>query len=277
MRDAARAGRPLLLGPDVATQRPEGAAPIAGALRHAAHELVATARAIVDAGAELVLAPTTHTTAPALHRPGQAYRAAALTATAVDLTRDAVFAARTAAAVLGAIDADAGGKARQESRTHVERLVTSAIDGVLLHARDLEATLDLLRTSAEHGVPALVELPPADARRFAAALSTLAASPAVAVLVVRSADVGLLRDALAPLRAQAEASEGRLTLGARLVTAGDPVQAQREAAAAWQELAALGTCVLGVDGPASLAALRALAELVRGDRLSLPAATTRDR
>ncbi|MEO7097333.1 MAG: homocysteine S-methyltransferase family protein, partial [Polyangiales bacterium] len=150
--------RPLLLGPSPLDVFEGGQGALVEALRRAADAVIGVQRRIVDAGADLLVAPTAGTTAPALHQTGQAYRAAALTAAAVDLTRDAAFAARTHAGVLGEVVASSSARGRAEARTHVERLATSAIDGVLVWGDDPEGLLDVVRAAAAHGLPALMEI-----------------------------------------------------------------------------------------------------------------------
>jgi len=252
LRGVASAGRPLLLSPSVVAS--------GGALRGAADALVAAQRAIVEAGVDLVVAPTSETTAPALHRSGQAYRAAALTAAAIDLSRDAIFAARRSAWVLGEIDADAGPKAMAEARTHVERLATSAVDGMLVRARDPEATSAIVRGAQAHALPVVVELA-VDA--IGSIVSSDLAPPAV--LLVRGEDVPRLRGALAAIRTITP----NFLLGMRLVVPDDRDRAQVFVAEAWDEIAHEGLAVLGVDGAHAGLATRALVDLVRADRLSL--------
>ena len=295
----------MLLGPsplDIV----DGAGPIAlvESLRRAADSVIALQRRIVDAGAELVVAPTAETTAPALHQSGQAYRAAALTAAAVDLTRDAAFAARTHAAVIGEVVATGGALARIDARTHVERLATSAIDAVLVWGDDPEGLLDVVRAAAAHGLPTLIQIAlateggprgddPIAALERAGVLGALAgveaAAPTILVLTTTAAatttvgnattELDLACAALARLRAR----HPRLSLGARLSIgththgANDPEKqaaTQLAAAAAWGALAAFGLSVLGVRGPTSLTVLPVLADLVSAERASLPGPPT---
>ncbi len=246
--------RPLLLGPSLEDVYPDD---LAVALRRAADSIVGLQRSIVDAGAELVVAPTAGTTAPALHATGQAYRAAALTAAAVDLTRDGVLAAGRSAAVLGEMRALPGNRARLEARTHVERLATSAIDGVLVLADDEAATRDIVAAASEHHLPTLVDI---DAARIAeiAAVSTASA------IVVRGDDPERIASAVEELRVRLPSTP----LGARFIA--PPHDAQLAAARAWGVLADLSLAIVGVSGNNALDALVALVDLARAPRASLP-------
>ena len=299
LRDRLRGGstRPMLLGPSpvdvVDGVLGSGPSALVDALRRAADAVIALQRRILDAGAELVVAPTAETTAPALHQSGQAYRAAALTAAAVDLTRDAAFAARTQAAVIGEVVASGGARARAEARTHVERLATSAIDAVLVWGDDPEGLLDVARAAAAHGLPTLLQIAVAseggplgadpvatlDRTGVLGALAGIEAA-APAVLVVTTAELELACATLTRLRTR----HPRLSLGVRLAIddghSNEPnepakqASAQLAAAAAWGALAPFGLSVIGVRGPSSLVVLPVLADLVSAERASLPGPPT---
>lgn len=246
--------RPLLLGPSLEDLYPDD---LAVALRRAADSIVGLQRSVVDAGAELVVAPTAGTTAPALHATGQAYRAAALTAAAVDLSRDGVLAAGRSAAVIGEVRALAGNRARLEARTHVERLATSAIDAVLVLADDESATRELVAAAGEHHLPTLIDV---DAARS----SELDASTAASAIVVRGDDPERIAAAIEELRARLPSTP----LGARFVA--PTHDAQLAVAAAWGVFAGLSLSIVGVSGNNALDALVALVDLARAPRASLP-------
>ena len=277
--------RPLMLGPSclellgsssLATSRSatseraggEGAhGAIAHAIRRAGHEVIAHQRRVVEAGADLIVAPTAATTAIALHASGQAYRAAALTAAAVDLTRDAVLAASARASVLGEVLLQAGARAHAEARVHLDRLATSAVDGLLFDCADAPtrdgALGELLAASAALGLAALVEI---DANEVDRIDGALVAAPHVALLL-RGGDPALLATAIARVRE----AHPRVILGARVVVSHrDDADAQLAAAAAWDTLAALGLAVVGVRGDGALAALRALGDLAGRPSLAPP-------
>ncbi len=271
------AQRPLLLGPpltDVHMSRPD----LASALRRAADAIVATQRAIVEAGADLVAAPTAGTTAPALHATGQAYRAAALTAAAVDLTRDAVFASGRDAAVVGEVLALAGQRARrgsEEARLHVERLATSAVDAILVMVEDVEIARDAVAAAIEHRLPVLVEV---ELARLAQTLGSLMAVTSGGALptaiVLRGDDAATLAEGVATARAVCPT---QVFVGARFVPRAQErgersreEDAQLAVAEAWSLLAPLGLAVLGLGGPAAMTALPALVDLVDAPRVSLP-------
>jgi len=259
---------PLLIGPgaaDVFEGEPgDEADPSSGvvrALRRAAHAIVEIQRQIVDAGADLVVAPTAATTAPSLHQSGQAYRAAALTAAAVDLTRDAVLASRRDSAVLGEIDAEGSQRSRAESRLHVERLATYEIDGILVRATDPTAGREVIDIAAGHGIPTLLEIDHTAAQKLVdASWSSL--------IIVRGPDGESIARALAVLSPRFPG----LPFGARIVrNETDPKKVQEAIATAWATLAALGLSVVGVGGRAGISALHALRDMTAGGATKLRA------
>jgi hypothetical protein len=273
LRERLRAvsNRPLVAGPAPADLFPDGPDGIVHALRRAAQDIVAAQREIVEAGADLVIAPTAQTTAPALHQSGQAYRAAALTAAAVDLTRDAVFASRASTSVIGEVEAAAGARARAESRVHVERLATSAIDGILVRVYDVEAATDIIRRASAHGLPTLVEVP----TDLVDVIAQELAAAAHAVLLIRGSDIAQIAAALERAHDKVPA----VLLGARVEVDGDGGSAQLAAATAWGTFSSMGLSVMGLCGRGSLAGLRALGDLATAERPSLEPAvpTIRDR
>lgn len=252
--------RPLLLGPSLRDVYPDD---LAVALRRSADAIIQVQRSIVEAGAELVVAPTAGTTAPALHATGQAYRAAAMTAAAVDLTRDGALAARRPALVLGEVPAVSGARARSEARTHVERLATSAVDGLLVLAEDTGATNAILDAAAAHRLPVLIEIE--------CALAPELTVQGTSVIVVRGEDPDRIAEALRELRARLPSTP----LGARIVAPQVTEElAQLAIAHAWETLTnsslAMTLAVIGVAGGAALTALPALADLTRAPRASIP-------
>lgn len=248
--------RPLILAPSLSDVYPDD---LPLALRRAPHTIVDMQRALVDAGAELGAAPTAGTTAPALLATGQAYRAAALTAAAVDLTRDAVLAAGRPAAVIGEVKASPGARARLEARTHVERLATAGIDGVLVLADDEATTRDIVDVAGEHRVPSVIEVDTTRVAEIAQALTMASA------IVLRSDDPRAIAWTVEDLRARLPSTP----LGARIVTAGE--DAQLSVARAWDALALLSLAIVGVAGEAAVRALPALVDLARAPRASMPA------
>lgn len=263
--EAPRA-RPLLLGPSLREVfGPDGAwgegeASLALALRRSADAIVDLQRAVVDAGVDIVVAPTAGTTAPALQATGQAYRAAALTAAAVDLTRDAVLAAGRPALVVGEVPALSGPRGRAEAHTHVERLLTSAIDGLLVLGDDLDSMREIVALAAEHRLPTVVEVAPAQVRGAAILGAT--------VVVVRGEDAEALDRALDAARQVSPA----LPIGARMLAPADAADregAQLAIAAAWSVLGTRPLAIVGVGGRAALGALPALADLSRVSRNSV--------
>jgi len=255
--------RPLLLGPSLLDVYPTSdhdedvAGALATALRRSADSIINLQRSVVDAGAELVVAPTAGTTAPALHATGQAYRAAALTAAAVDLSRDGVLAAGRPAAVIGEVPALEGSRARTEAFTHIERLATSAIDGVLILARDPQTTREVIERAAEHRLPMLIEI---DADR-AHTLPT--AMPAGSAIIVRGDDAETIASAIEGLRRASPTTP----IGARFIA--PEHEAQLAIARAWASFAELSLAVVGVAGHSALTALPALVDLSRAPRASV--------
>jgi hypothetical protein len=246
LRSKGAAERPLLVGPDVAPQLPH--TELVMALRRGAEEIVAAQRSIVEAGADAIVAPTSKTTAPALHRSGQAYRAAALTAAAIDLSRDAIFATRGRAWVLGEIDAEGAHKLRAEARTHIERLATSAVDGVLVRAIDADAAAEIARTALAHALAVVVEVEAADAERVASLL------PAGATLLVR----GDLESCTAAMD-RVRRDHADLSLGVRLSPPSHRVQTWTTSA--WDVVAQHAPVLVAFEGPGALDALRAVTTL----------------
>jgi hypothetical protein len=254
--------RPLLLGPSLLDVYPPGieddaAGALATALRRSADAIVSLQRSVVDAGAELIVAPTAGTTAPALHATGQAYRAAALTAAAVDLTRDGVLAAGRAAAVIGEVPALEGARARAEALTHIERLATSAIDGVLILADDPHTTRDVIDRAAEHRLPILVEI---DHNRTSTLTGPM---PQGLAIIVRGNDPEKIVNAIVALRRTSPTTP----IGARFIAPDN--DAQLAVARAWSLFAGLSLAVVGVGGHASLVGLPALVDLSRAPRASV--------
>lgn len=248
--------RPLLLGPSLSEIY---SGELSVALRRSADAIVDLQRGLVEAGADLVVAPTAGTTAPALHTTGQAYRAAALTAAAVDLTRDGALAGRRPASVLGEVPALSGSRAKLEARTHVERLVTSAVDGLLVVVSDTGAAHDIIDAASSHRLPTLIEVDHALAPEFAL--------PAASVIIVRGSDPHRIAAALSELHARLPSTP----LGARIVAPErDP---QLAVAGAWSIFAGLSLAVIGVGGAKALDALAALADLSRAPRESVPGAS----
>ena len=248
--------RPLLLGPSLSEIYHDD---LSVALRRAADAIVDLQRGVVEAGADLVVAPTAGTTAPALHATGQAYRAAALTAAAVDLTRDGALAARRPASVLGEVPARSGSRAKIEARTHVERLATSAVDGLLVLVDDTGAAQDILDAAASHRLPTLVEVDHALAPEIAQASAS--------VIIVRGSDPELVAAAIGALRVRFPSTP----LGARLLAPDrDP---QLAVAHAWAIFAELSLAIIGIGGAKALDALPALADLSRAPRASIPGAS----
>lgn len=251
LRGGGSGARTLILGPGATSVLADPGGLVA-ALRRAAAELVAAQRSIVEAGADLIIAPTAHTTAPALHVSGQAYRAAALTAAAVDLSRDGAYAAGRNAWVLGEVEAMAPTKARAEARTHVERLATSAVDGVLVRSRDHDAMIEVARVVQSHGLPAIVEVDPSGVEPIVAS----GVAPGSA-LVVRGSDVLEIRRALG----RARTIPWDFPLGVRLVAPHERDRVQVFVAEAWEHLAGEALALVGVDDGAALPALRAIVDL----------------
>jgi hypothetical protein len=254
--------RPLLLGPSLRDIYPVGpddedaAAALATALRRSADAIVNLQRSVVDAGAELIVAPTSGTTAPALHATGQAYRAAALTAAAVDLTRDGVLAAGRVAAIVGEVPALEGARARAEAFTHIERLATSAIDGLLVLAHDPQTTREVIDRATEHRLPALIEV---DHDR----LHLVSAVPRGSALVIRGDEPEKIVRAITEVRRTSPTT----AVGARLIAPN--VDAQLAIAHAWASFAELSLSMIGVAGSAALSALPALVDLSRAPRVSV--------
>lgn len=253
-------GAPMALGPSVRELLArELAVPedelVPHALRAAPELVVGAQRRAAEAGADLLFAPTAATSASALRTTGYAYRAAALTGTAVELTREASLASRRGAlapAVLGEIVLDGPhGRATTEAPTHLARLAVAGVDAIAIETtRDADPT-ELLAWTEEHALPTLVivrgPLPRALPRACAAILVEAAAEQVVGTVeeLRRSSDV---RHFGALVRFGDE----------------DDAAAQLSAQAAWGALAALDLDFLGARGPCARSAARALRELARG-------------
>jgi hypothetical protein len=246
---------PLVLGPSLVDVLQDDGETLANALRSRADAVIAAQRAVAAAGAEIVLAPTSCTTAPALHATGQAYRAAALTAVALDLSRDGVLAARSDAYVVGEVPAKASQRWENEAKTHVERLATATADGVLVHAESSKTTQLVVETARAHGLPTIVEVDAARLEEIGSALEDAAA------VVVRCAHVEEIAAALEAARRRCD------VVGARVMVSGD--NAQLVAAHAWGVMASLEVSFLAVGGSAALTTLPALVDLARAPRVTI--------
>jgi hypothetical protein len=246
---------PLVLGPSLVDVLQDDGETLANALRRRADAVIAAQRAVAAAGAEIVLAPTTCTTAPALHATGQAYRAAALTAVAIDLSRDGVLAARSDAYVVGEVPAKASQRWESEARTHVERLASAAADGVLVRAESATTTRVVAETARVLGLPAIVEVEAGRLDELGSALDEAAG------IVVRCAQVEEIAAAL-----EAARRHSRL-VGARVMVSGE--NAQLVAAHAWGVMASLEVSFLAVGGSAALTTLPALVDLARAPRVTI--------
>ncbi|MGZ3477107.1 MAG: hypothetical protein ACXWUG_26085 [Polyangiales bacterium] len=249
---AAPSGLPIVLGPSLAEVLQDDGEALAHALRRRADAVIATQRAVVEAGAEIILAPTACTTASALHATGQAYRAAALTAVAVDLSRNAVLAAARDTYVVGEVPAFSGNRAENEARAHVERLVTAGADGLLVIVEDPKATRMVAETAAAHGILAIAEV---DVARLAMVEGPFAG------MVVRCAKVEEIPAALEAARAHSR------VVGVRIMVSDE--SAQLVVARAWGVMASLGVSFLAVGGAAALTTLPALVDLARAPRVSV--------
>jgi hypothetical protein len=130
------------------------------------------------AGADLLIAPTATTCERALDDIGFAYRAAALTAEAIEQTRAALLAtARGPAAVVAEIDVDEEIDASRAFRLHVERIANAGA-----------AALLLLRASwAAHVSP----------RRWASAVATATTHRLVPIVALDVDDADAIVDAVA--------------------------------------------------------------------------------
>lgn len=245
----------LVLGPSLVDVLQDDGETLANALRSRADAVIAAQRAVAAAGADIVLAPTTCTTAPALHATGQAYRAAALTAVALDLSRDGVLAARSEAYVIGEVPARDSQRWENEARTHVERLATAAADGVLVHAESAKTTRLVVDAAKAHGLPAIIEVDVGRLEEIGAALDGAAG------IVVRCPQVEQIPAAIEAARLHCE------VVGARVMVAGE--NAQLVAAHAWGLMASLEVSFLAVGGSAALTTLPALVDLARAPRVTI--------
>jgi hypothetical protein len=255
-REAGAVRAPIVLGPSLTDVLQDDGEALANALRRRADVVIATQRAIATAGAEIVLAPTACTTAPALHATGQAYRAAALTAVAVDLSRDGVLAARSNAYVVGEVPAKSSARWENEARTHVERLAGAGADGVLAIVESARTARIVAETATSHGLPAIAEVDVARLNELASSFDGL-----FAAIVVRCDKVEEIAAALEKVRAHSPC------VGARVMVSGE--NAQLVAAHAWGEMASLEVSFLAVGGSAALTTLPALVDLARAPRVTI--------
>ncbi len=245
---------PILLGPSPLDELARAAeAPpaeiVPRAIRHAPERIVALQRAVLDAGADAIVAPTARTSAAWLRTTGFAYRAAALTGLAIDLSREAALGAPRAAAIIGELDPMGGDeRASSEARTHVERLAVAGVDAVIVLADTAARAVQLVELAGAHGLATLVELP-------AEAATEVPAD--VACVVVRSADPRAVAAAIGRLRRDG------LRLGARLMTSQDARAAALAAERAHELWWTLGLDLIGAVGAAALAAQRAFAARAR--------------
>jgi hypothetical protein len=224
-------------------------------LRHSPERLVEVQRAIADAGADLLVAPTAGTSAAGLRTTGFAYRAAALTGAAVELTRDAALASRRRAALVGELDLlDGDARAGAEGRTHVERLAVANVDAVLILADDLGRAAAIAEIARASRIGAIVEIAVEALTGRAGAAS---AATACGCVVVRGIDPEAIGAAIKRLRRECP----EVRFGARLMATSDAIATQLAAQAAWGVLAPLGLALLGAVGAQALAGQRALVEL----------------
>jgi hypothetical protein len=147
-------------------------------------------------------------------------------------------------------------RARVESRTHVERLATSAVDGLLVLVEDTGAANDVVDAGSDHKLPTLIEIDQA----LAPHLIGVNAS----AIIVRGDDPERVAQTILDLRSRLPSTP----LGARILA--PAVDPQLSIARAWGILASLSLAVIGVAGPSSLEALPALADLSRAPRASIP-------
>lgn len=230
---------PLVLAPDVAMLLGTHGADVAQRLRIAPGSIVAAQRLAIDAGADVIVAPTAATTPAALHAIGESYRSAALTALAIDLAREAIGPGRTL--VLGTLEPEGSSERdREEAATHVARLSASGADGVILRHADAEARRAVLDAAAAYDLPTIVELTDE-------ALAALDAPLGLAAVLVRGAEG--LETIVARTRARTPVSP----IGVRLV--GD-------VEAGWRRASKLRLALVGIGEEGSLASLRTLAALV---------------
>lgn len=245
--------RRSVLGPSPVDLFGGGADALAVSLRRRPEDLATLQRDLVRTGVDILLAPTAATTASALHRTGQAYRAAALTAAAVEISRDAIGSPGAGPWVFGEVPALPGARDLEEALTHVERLVTSAIDGVWVDAIDSDTTRAVLRSAAAHRLPAVVELD--EERLDLADVLGHATTPwPIAMIVVRGAVPHALESALSALRVRFE----HVPFGARLTPAASLASSDAVAIVqAWWALPHDGLVALGVGGAHAQTALGA--------------------
>ena len=147
------AGRPLLLGGDVGASLRQLGASIAGAgalgrLARERPDAVEAHYAVeLDAGVDILTTLTSDTTPRALAQVGMAYRAAAITAAAVDLALEAAERAARPVAVAGVLGGDAVAPVDvatlvEEHATHAARLAAAGSDLIL--ARGMASRTELM-------------------------------------------------------------------------------------------------------------------------------------
>ncbi|GAC1353254.1 MAG: hypothetical protein NVS3B20_20710 [Polyangiales bacterium] len=270
---AVKSGLPLLLGPSLddvfVGERADEEDPTFGvvrALRRAAPSIVEVQRRVLEAGADIVIAPTASTTAPSLDESGQGFRAAALTGKAIDLSREAVLSCGTLASIFAEVNEIPGLRPRAEAFLHVERLANSAIDGILVKSSltidEGETLAEIVRAAVDRAMPLIVEI---DALHVPAFFAKPRGPLRSSLVMVRGEDAAIVAQGLADVRLRFPS----IPVGARILVSDDGADAQMAIAACWGLFSTLKLAVIGVSGHASLAALAALVDLVRAERASL--------
>jgi len=258
--------RPLLLGPRVTdwliARSPAGQrADVPHLLRHDRARVEQAYFSALEEGCDVVFAATEATTPYALLASGHSFRAAALTALAVEIALESSGRASYPVAVAGIIGAGEPPRdavfAFEEHLAHAERLALAGVHILVAEGAGISGLLEVIRACLPSRLPVWARVP-VDERGRAwgqdlSAVSSALEREGAAVLLIVAPDVSSARIALAACAPKSRA--------VRLTSAHD-----FEADAS--ELLALG--VRGIGGPASLAvgALRGVAAGFRPRRPS---------
>ena len=202
--------RPLLLGPRVtdwlvARGEARGIADVPWLLRHDRARIEQGYALALEGGCDVVFAATEATTAYALLASGHSFRAAALTALAVEIALEMSARATYSVAVAGVVGAGEPPRdavfAFEEHLAHAERLALAGVHILFAEAHSLQGLLDVIRASLPSRLPVWARVP-VDAQGLAWGLDLSSVSNALeregaTVLLVVAPGVAAARIALA--------------------------------------------------------------------------------
>ncbi len=160
--------RPLLLGPRVtdwlvARGEAQGTVDVPWLLRHDRARIEQIYALSLEGGCDVVCAATEATTPYALLASGHSFRAAALTALAVEVALESSARASYPVAVAGVVGAGEPPRdsvfAFEEHLAHAERLALAGVHILLAEANTLQGLFDVIRASLPSRLPVWARVP----------------------------------------------------------------------------------------------------------------------